>query len=260
MALKMLLKMSKMIFGVRPALRPWLFLMLIYYVPAIIFNIIKYLFYSKYSNLVSNSKGLIIQQWCLLGMVIFDYATAIVAIILLLFKRSLNSESLAKRIPKQYYLGALIPIVFPLFEHVLPAIVGPKNSNFKTIMSLSSDKYLIMIYLLWIINIAIIGPIQEEIIFRGIIQGYFKELYGGTRAIFLSTFAFSAVHIANVIFLNISVLYLGFIMFMSLLLCAVREKTNNLSFCFAFHISNNFLWCIFATVFASHKLPMELIN
>ena len=191
-------------------------------------------------------------------MVILDFTTAIVAIVLLLFKKSLNKASLIKPIPKQYILGAILPFVFPLFEYVLPAIMGPKNCSFETIISISHDQNKIMIYLFWIISMAIIGPIQEEI--RGIIQGYFKEISGGTKAIFWTTFAFSAVHIANVVFMNLDVLYLVFIVFMSLLLCAVREKTNNLSYCFAFHISNNLLWCICVTVFASHNLPMELIK
>ena len=259
MALKFIIKYFKMVFSVRPALRPWLFYVILYFFPVVIFAVLKKIEIAIFPSLKISSTMILAHQRCILGMVLFDLSTAIVAIILLIIKSSLNSSDIMQPIPKHYLFGALLPIVFPLFDYVLPAITGFQGFSILAILSISHDVKRIIIFMIWLISVGIIGPIQEEIIFRIILQGYFKEIYGGTKAIFLTTFAFSAVHIANVIFLDISIVYLVFITMMSLLLCAMREKTNNLSFCFAFHISNNILWIIFTTIYAAPKMPIELL-
>lgn len=89
----------------------------------------------------------------------------------------------------------------------------------------------------------IVGPIIEEILFRGVLLKLFLSSYKVPTALILNGLAFGVLHIAPLPgfgYCSILVNLMCSCCF-GVLLSAVTYKTKNLSFAFGFHVANNFL-------------------
>lgn len=78
---------------------------------------------------------------------------------------------------------------------------------------------------------ALIGPVTEEVLFRGFLQPALKEIMGGMKAILLTSFFFALVHFNLYIFIQIFIL--------GLLLGYLYEKTGTLVAPLSVHILHN---------------------
>lgn len=78
---------------------------------------------------------------------------------------------------------------------------------------------------------ALIGPVTEEVLFRGFLQPALKEVMGGMKAILLTSFFFALVHFNLYIFIQIFIL--------GLLLGYLYEKTGTLVAPLSVHILHN---------------------
>lgn len=84
-----------------------------------------------------------------------------------------------------------------------------------------------------ILTVAVIGPICEEIIFRGVILEGLLKKYDANKAIFFSALIFSIIHLQP---LQIIATF-----FVGLILGWIYLKTQSLWVCIAIHIINNFV-------------------
>jgi membrane protease YdiL (CAAX protease family) len=90
--------------------------------------------------------------------------------------------------------------------------------------------------ILLILSVVILGPLCEEIVFRGIIYRR-ARLYTGVRpGAVISSLLFGLYHGNMIQFI--------YAFFLGLLLCAIYEKSKNLKVCIAAHAALN-LWTIF---------------
>lgn len=78
---------------------------------------------------------------------------------------------------------------------------------------------------------ALIGPVTEEVLFRGFLQPALKEVMGGMKAILLTSFFFALIHFNLYIFIQIFIL--------GLLLGYLYEKTGTLVAPLSVHILHN---------------------
>lgn len=78
---------------------------------------------------------------------------------------------------------------------------------------------------------ALIGPVTEEVLFRGFLQPALKEIMGGMKAILLTSFFFALIHFNLYIFIQIFIL--------GLLLGYLYEKTGTLVAPLSVHILHN---------------------
>jgi membrane protease YdiL (CAAX protease family) len=81
------------------------------------------------------------------------------------------------------------------------------------------------------LSIVIIGPIAEEIIFRGLIHGALEKWLGVAGAILVSSFIFASVHLQVIHF--ISIFCLGIV------LSWARWKSGSLGLPILLHVLNN---------------------
>ena len=88
-----------------------------------------------------------------------------------------------------------------------------------------------------------IGPILEEVFFRGILLRLFIDSYSLSWGIVLCGLSFAVLHLVPLPGQTLFSLFMEFFArwFHGILLSAVTYKTKNLSFAFGFHIANNFL-------------------
>ncbi|MFQ5863174.1 MAG: lysostaphin resistance A-like protein [Candidatus Brocadiales bacterium] len=78
---------------------------------------------------------------------------------------------------------------------------------------------------------ALVGPVAEEVLFRGFLQPALRDIMGSVKAIFLTSFLFALVHFNVYIFLQIFIL--------GLLLGYLYEKTGTLVAPASAHILHN---------------------
>lgn len=95
-------------------------------------------------------------------------------------------------------------------------------------------------FCLYIISIAVMPSICEEVIFRGIICGILKD-YNKTAAIIFSSIAFSLVHS--------TVQQIPFSFMMGLFLSYLFIKYNSILPCILLHFINNFISCFFMILY-----------
>lgn len=84
-----------------------------------------------------------------------------------------------------------------------------------------------------VLTVAVIGPICEEIIFRGVILEGLLKKYDTTKAILFSSLIFSVIHLQP--------LQVVATFFIGLILGWIYVKTQSLWVCIAIHIINNFV-------------------
>ncbi len=244
---------------VRASLRPWLYFVILYYFPiipfTIIINVLIPIVFPSYKNIYNIP---LYHPQSLLGNSIFNICRSLLIISLVIINKDLNEKNRISPKINQIFFGFVIAIFLPFFEIILPYILSKEGVSFllfKSILS-SINKIILVIFSLFIRGISI--PIQEEIIFRGILQRKFKDIAGTYKAIAYTSICFVIAHIEAAFLYDQGILYLFYVLLISLLLCLVREKYENLSFCFAFHIVVNSFYLILDIFFNQKILPIEI--
>jgi len=137
---------------------------------------------------------------------------------------------------KNFLLGFFLVLVLSLLYDILPYLVVLKEMGSYDFKKISWSIFK------WTMPI-VIGPITEEIFFRGIVLRLFLEDYSVIGAILCNAFVFTLFHF--VIYPGQTVVEFLFgladCFFFAMLLASVTYKTKNLSFAFGFHIASNFL-------------------
>ncbi|NQT46770.1 MAG: CPBP family intramembrane metalloprotease [Candidatus Omnitrophica bacterium] len=127
-------------------------------------------------------------------------------------------------------IGLLLLVIFVVkLTHYEP----PPQPILELLVKEESQK----LFLYSIFFVAMIGPILEEIFFRGFMYTAIKKRFGMWGALLITSFLFSALH-AN---------WVGFlpIMALGMLLAYLYEKTGSLSASIAVHIMHNFGMSLF---------------
>ncbi len=148
-----------------------------------------------------------------------------------MFSRNINFNFLYTIIPM--IVGTILLNVF--FNSIIPS--SGDNSYKEFMMKIAMDKSVIILYM---IPIAIIAPITEELIFRGMILKGIASNHSAAMAIFLSSFLFSVIH------LNWAQIPNAFIL--GVIFAFIMIHTRNIFYTIIYHAINNF-WVTFMLFF-----------
>ncbi len=143
---------------------------------------------------------------------------------------------------------AVLPVLFiTLLVVVLVAKVlsyePPPQNVVQIYLKDSSQSYL----LFFTFFVAGIGPIMEEIFFRGFTYKAFRGRFGVIPAMILSSLIFAAFHVNLAAFLPIFIL--------GMMLCYLYEKTGSLVPSMTAHVVHNLLMVSFTLGFKSLSIP-----
>ncbi len=94
------------------------------------------------------------------------------------------------------------------------------------------DEQSLTINIMAILSIALIGPIQEEIIYRGIIIKFFETKYSFLVGLILSSLLFGIAH-------NYDIPFIIFATVMGIMYSLLYKKTNSIFPCIIAHITYN---------------------
>ena len=125
-------------------------------------------------------------------------------------------------------LGIILSLIYNVFAYYL---------NFLLNTSLFDNNSNLIVTL---ISTGLIGPIIEELMFRGIIYNELKNKYSNMKAILITTIFFAVIH-----FNIIQIIYtfaLGFI------LIFVYEKYKNIKAAIALHMASNITTTLFLSI------------
>lgn len=131
-------------------------------------------------------------------------------------------------------LGVILSLMYNVFAYYL---------NFALKTSLFDNSNNIAITLL---STGILGPIIEELMFRGIIYNELKSKYSNMKSILLTTIFFAIIHI-NIIQI-LYALIIGFI------LIFVYEKYNNIKAPIILHMASNITTTLFLPLLIKNNL------
>ncbi len=131
-------------------------------------------------------------------------------------------------------LGVILSLMYNVFAYYL---------NFVLKTSLFDNSNNIAITLL---STGILGPIIEELIFRGIIYNELKSKYSNMKSILITTIFFAIIHI-NIIQI-LYALIIGFI------LIFVYEKYNNIKAPIILHMASNITTTLFLPLLIKNNL------
>ena len=141
-----------------------------------------------------------------------------------------------------------ILLVFGITSHIIYLIPTPES------LAGMFDDSRDGIMWLSILTVALIAPVLEEIIFRGVILKGLLVRYSSLKAIVVSSLLFGLVHLNPWQF--VSAFGMGIIGGW------IFWKTNNLILPIIIHISNNLLFALFGMYFGTHYLidtPMQQV-
>jgi len=127
----------------------------------------------------------------------------------------------------------LIPIGF-LLIFCISYIVGESMTympGYEAILALYEEVFASLDPTFMFLGVVLIGPICEEIIFRGIILEGLLKNYSTQKAIIFSALIFGLIHFIPIQVINAS--------FMGLILGWIYLKTRSLWVCIALHVINN---------------------
>lgn len=131
-------------------------------------------------------------------------------------------------------LGIILSLIYNVFAYYL---------NFALKTSLFDNSNNIAITLL---STGILGPIIEELMFRGIIYNELKSKYSNMKSILITTIFFAIIHI-NIIQI-LYALIIGFI------LIFVYEKYNNIKAPIILHMASNITTTLFLPLLIKNNL------
>lgn len=131
-------------------------------------------------------------------------------------------------------LGVILSLIYNVFAYYL---------NFALKTSLFDNSNNIAITLL---STGILGPIIEELMFRGIIYNELKSKYSNMKSILITTIFFAIIHI-NIIQI-LYALIIGFI------LIFVYEKYNNIKAPIILHMASNITTTLFLLLLIKNNL------
>lgn len=123
--------------------------------------------------------------------------------------------------------NAIFNLIFQLFTHHLPQSTNPVSLYITNAINSNSP---VIIFLL-ILFIAVIGPIVEEVVFRGVLYSVLKRKMGVLAAALLSGFMFGLLHRDLELLPQLTIM--GFV------LAIVYERTGRLSASIVAHGINN---------------------
>lgn len=131
-------------------------------------------------------------------------------------------------------LGVILSLIYNVFAYYL---------NFALKTSLFDNNSNVAVTLL---STGILGPIIEELIFRGIIYNELKSKYSNMKSILITTIFFAIIHI-NIIQI-LYALIIGFI------LIFVYEKYNNIKAPIILHMASNITTTLFLPLLIKNNL------
>ena len=131
-------------------------------------------------------------------------------------------------------LGVILSLMYNVFAYYL---------NFALKTSLFDNNSNVAVTLL---STGILGPIIEELIFRGIIYNELKSKYSNMKSILITTIFFAIIHI-NIIQI-LYALIIGFI------LVFVYEKYNNIKAPIILHMASNITTTLFLPLLIKNNL------
>ena len=116
-------------------------------------------------------------------------------------------------------------------------LVGESASLFSQARSVSPTD-MQRLALLLSIN-TVIGPLAEEIFFRGVLYGFMRSKWNVITAAIISSFLFALAHIPNAASAALPIAFLG-----SFVMTLIYERTHSLTLCAALHMLFNFIMIV----------------
>ena len=170
------------------------------------------------------------------------YITLIVAIIFIpLLIKDYKKYQNDKKIKISYFnliiLGVILSLIYNIFAYYL---------NFLLKTSLFDNNNNLIITL---ISAGLIGPIIEELMFRGIIYNELKSKYKNMKAILITTIFFAIIHF-NII-QTLYALAIGFI------LIFVYEKYKNIKAPIILHMASNITTTLFLPILIQNNFVIN---
>lgn len=215
---------------------------LLYFVEAVLFSI-------EYPFLMRQAPGSALKDYLtLLNSLLRDLAVAGYVIHLVTRKLKLparaiglQNQNLLKNITRG---AAAYVIVIPWLLAILTflnwladklAYQAPAQPVVEMFFDPNMEKYLVY----FTFFVAILGPLIEEVFFRGFVYGALRVKWGGQRAMWASAFLFSLLHMHLMSF--VPIFFLGFY------LAYLYEKTGSLVPCMTVHMIHNLImvWITF---------------
>ena len=163
----------------------------------------------------------------LIGILALFYASGLLAVVLAVLPMGRDAApALALREAGWRYavFGALGTLVLS----VTVSWIGPSPEGMKQVIELAQDRGKLLPSLF---AFALLAPMVEELVFRGLLYGWIESRWGSMVALVVSTLAFAAAHFEPAHILL--VLPLG------LLFGWLRRRTNSLMPSLVSHIANN---------------------
>lgn len=199
------------------------------------------------------SKGYSLSEAILMSVPFYVGSFVVASIIVILINRKIKNKTQLERLPKSdrnatigwilggFFLSLFAQMIFGMINtYILHQPAESKNTT--DIMSIAKEAPI------FIILIAVVGPILEEFVFRKVIFGEIYEVIKGQRwiafiiSVLISGFIFSCAHLD----FDHTLIYMG----MSLVFSSLYVLTNRIIVPIAAHMSMNAFVVIMQVVFA----------
>ena len=163
----------------------------------------------------------------LIGILALFYAGGLLAVVLAVLPMGRDAPP-ALALRKAGWRYAVFGALGTLVLSVTVSWIGPEPEGMKQVMELAQDRGKLLPSLF---AFAVLAPVVEELIFRGLLYGWIESRWGSKVALVVSSLAFAAAHfeLAHILL----VLPLGF------LFGWLRRRTNSLMPSMVSHIVNN---------------------
>jgi len=163
----------------------------------------------------------------LIGILALFYAGGLLAVVLAVLPMGRDAPP-ALALRKAGWRYAVFGALGTLVLSVTVSWIGPEPEGMKQVMELAQDRGKLLPS---IFAFAVMAPVVEELIFRGLLYGWIESRWGSKVALVVSSLAFAAAHFEPAHILL--VLPLGF------LFGWLRRRTNSLMPSMVSHIVNN---------------------
>ncbi len=165
-----------------------------------------------------------------------DMATSCLVIFYLRSKYSISFfENINATLIVNYSLAGIVCSLLIYYSPIYLLKINIISENFKYALNLIGYNKLLFIFVL-----ILLGPIIEEILFRGYIFTIVRGNYSFAVATFVSTVLFLVSH-------GLSIEHLYYVGLQSLVLCFVYENSKTIISCIIVHSCANLIWFILYT-------------